>query len=921
MTDLLEPVSDLAGEPGDDWTEPGPQPGFWARTWPLDARQWSLVETVATVVTVISAVWIVVGYLHPTLLFADTTPAGGDMGAHVWGPAYLRDHILPHWRLSGWAPDWYAGFPMYQFYMVVPALMVVALDVVLPYGVALKLVSAVGMATLPIALWFFGKKAGLRFPVPQLFALAGVVFLFDDSFTIYGGNIASTMAGEYSFSIALTLAFVFFAVFAHGLRTGRNRAWAAALAALAALSHGIVIFFVAWGAAWLIVLYADRKRLKWAWPVAVVAVLLACFWLLPFQLRHGFGTDMFYERRPVGNAPNDLPDSYWQMFFPQRFWIDWAIMIMASIGLAGAAIRRWRPGIFIGLLALTYWVWAWLQPQSLLWNARLLPFMYLCRYLLIALRVVEISRAVARLVKPFDLDVRRAVGVGTAAVGLVGTLLIVGVHLQRLPMGTTHVVKVKGTDTWVWDWGPFRVKQSDRGFVDGWAKWNYDGYERKQAYGEYYGIVSTMKQLGQERGCGRALWENNNDIDKYGTPMALMLLPFWTDSCIGSMEGLYFEASGTTPFHFLSAASVSKRSSNPVRRLEYEDGDLTKGVRYMQTLGVRYYMAYQPEMVAKAAKEPGLTEVAASGPWHVYEVADSDLVVPLKTQPIVITGEDHGNRDRWLELGTSWFQRQDEWPAMPVGDGPADWQHVALSRVGDKKTTNSSLARVAPAETVKPVDLPAVTVSDTKSGDDFVSFKVDKVGVPVLVKASYFPNWKVSGAKGPYRVAPNLMVVVPTSTDVRLHYGYTGLDLGSYALTVLGLLGLIALWRLGPVRFTDPPTEASPFVAGDGSAPPDPFGGPGGPDGSDPSFPPDDRFARPGDGPPDLPRADHWGATPDAPFDLPVQVLADDGDPAGRWFGQPIGGDSSAAPVTSSPPSQAWVHLPPAPLPPPRPEP
>ena len=33
------------------------------------------------------------------------------MGAHVWGPAYLRDHLLPNGRITGWAPDWYAGFP------------------------------------------------------------------------------------------------------------------------------------------------------------------------------------------------------------------------------------------------------------------------------------------------------------------------------------------------------------------------------------------------------------------------------------------------------------------------------------------------------------------------------------------------------------------------------------------------------------------------------------------------------------------------------------------------------------------------------------------------------------------------------------------------------------------------------------------
>ena len=128
--------------------------------------------------------------------------------------------------------------------MLPPALLVVLFDVLLPYGEALKIVSALGILTLPICCWAFGKLSGMRFPVPPLLAVASVVFLFDETFQIYGGNIASTMAGEYSFSIALSLAMLFFGVFAYALRTGKHRALAAVLFALACLSHGIVIFFV-----------------------------------------------------------------------------------------------------------------------------------------------------------------------------------------------------------------------------------------------------------------------------------------------------------------------------------------------------------------------------------------------------------------------------------------------------------------------------------------------------------------------------------------------------------------------------------------------------------------------------------------------------------------------------------------------------
>ena len=73
-------------------------------------------ETLLTFGIVVAAMLFVFFQLQPSLLFADTTPAGGDMGAHVWGPDYMREHLLPNLRVTGWAPDWYSGFPAYHFY-------------------------------------------------------------------------------------------------------------------------------------------------------------------------------------------------------------------------------------------------------------------------------------------------------------------------------------------------------------------------------------------------------------------------------------------------------------------------------------------------------------------------------------------------------------------------------------------------------------------------------------------------------------------------------------------------------------------------------------------------------------------------------------------------------------------------------------
>jgi hypothetical protein len=104
----------------------------------------------------------------------------------------------------------------------------------------------------------------------------------------------------------------------------------------------------------------------------------------------------------------------------------------------------------------------------------------------------------------------------------------------------------------------------------------------------------------------------------------------------------------------------------------------------------------------------------------------------------------------------------------------------------------------------------AARVSHIVTSDDRISFDVDRPGTPVLVKTSYFPNWKTSGARGPWRVTPNLMVVIPTSKHVSLHYGWTGVDAVGWVLTLAGLVAVVLLVRRGPLAFPAPEDETEP---------------------------------------------------------------------------------------------------------------
>ena len=348
------------------------------RRWRLpDSINWP--EAIITLVIVAFLVGFVFKYLQPSKIFLNTTPAGGDTGAHVWQPAFLRDHLLTHFRLTGWAPDWYAGFPSLVFYFPLPSLLIVIVSVVLPYNEAFKLITVLGLVTLPVAAWFFGRMARFRFPGPVCLAAGTLPFLFSRNFTIYGGNIASTLAGEFGFSISLSLALVFLGLVARGLETGKYRGLAAVVLTLCGLSHLLPAIFAIVGAVVLVLLRWDRRTWRWFLPVAAVAGGLAAFWWLPFLLRLPYATDMGYEKVTQYHT-NLLP--------PHQ--LSGALYVLAIVGVFVSFLRRQKLGIFLGIMAgLSALVFRLGWPVGRLWNARVLPFWFLCLYLLAAVAIAE----------------------------------------------------------------------------------------------------------------------------------------------------------------------------------------------------------------------------------------------------------------------------------------------------------------------------------------------------------------------------------------------------------------------------------------------------------------------------------------------------------------------------------------------------
>jgi len=731
-------------------------------------------ETIAKVLgfaAVAGATVFLIWQLRPDLLFSPNMDVGGDNAGHVVTPYFLIHDLLPQGRISGWDPQWFEGFPLYVFYFPLPALLVAALSVVFPYAVAFKLVTVLGPVTLPVAAWAFGRLADFRRPIPALMAMVTLPFLFNTSYTIEGGNLTSTLAGEYSYSLALTTGLLFLGVLAFALRTGRLRWLAAGLYGVTLLCHVVPALGFAAAAIALAVSRWEKNSWRILVPVGVVGVLLAAFWLIPFAADLPYSSSMGYTR-VTGLWSNILPHGYLWMIVP------------AGLGTLIALIRRDRTAIVLAVVAVgSVAGFEWL-PAGFVYNGRWLPFWFLFTSLLAAYSVGETFRLLGRWLELDAWQASAAIVAGSLA-ALIGAVVAGGIPILWFQPNGGQIE------------------------VPGWIAWNYTGYQGKSGWPVYQGIVRMLDKAGRTYGCGRLQYEYITETQlPFGSTEATMSLPYWTKGCMDTIDGVLFESSTTTPFHFLdqSEYALPTETSNPVSFLTYPGYDFADGIRHLQFEGVRYFLAVSHQDEVAATTVPGLVKIASAPGfpgsiggytpkrpvWDLYLIKGAQLVTPLNHLPVVESG---GSAPQWLDVNLSWWEHESYWPVELALSGPPNWPRAAI---GTLVPPNQGIP-------VKPT-----TVGNVRMTNSRVSFHVGRLGAPVLVKVPYFPNWHASGALGPYEISPNLMAVVPTAHHVTLTYGTTPADQFGKLASLVGVTGLGMLVTLRPPAMKQPRVSPQP---------------------------------------------------------------------------------------------------------------
>src|SRR6185295_2976042 len=270
--------------------------------------------------------------LRPSLLLLPTVTAGGDTPCHYPTFVWFHEHLLPHGRLHGWYPGAYLGQPLLLYYFPLPFLAMSVMAPLVGLPAAFKLGTVLGVFLLPLLTYAALRLMGFGFPAPLLGAAASFVFLFCEENPIWGGTIASTLAGEFAYMLGLGLAVLFLGVAYRAYSRGWSWRGPGLLLAVTGLAHGYAVLWAGLAAAYF--LYAARRparALGWLAAVAAGAFAAAAVWLLPLLSAWGWTTP--YDDPWITIALKNL--------FPPLLW---PLFALAAVGWTQTFLARRRTG-------------------------------------------------------------------------------------------------------------------------------------------------------------------------------------------------------------------------------------------------------------------------------------------------------------------------------------------------------------------------------------------------------------------------------------------------------------------------------------------------------------------------------------------------------------------------------------------------
>lgn len=509
--------------------------------------------------------------LRPSLLLMDTTIAGGDTGSHNYIVCYLKE-IFP--SIHSWSHDWYGGFPFLYFYPPFLYILAVILSYAIPINIAFKLITILGTLLLPISSFLCLRLLKLKDPVPHIGAVFSLSFIFLEAYNIYGGNLPSTLAGEFSYSFSFSLFWIFIASMKRGLEENKYLFINIAVLSLIALSHPIPV--ISSILLLPVFLYAQdfRRRFIYIVKVYAIAFVITSFWSLPFLWYLDYTSIMKWWRLI---KPSDI--------FPISII---PLQILAVAGIVYSLLNKEKSITILLFIAVANLIPYFLLNDSKIWNTRFLPF-FTMGFILIA-------------------------------------AYFTGSVLSKIPSKSQLylILPILALTLIVW---------IDRKltYIPHWIKWNYEGFEKKTSWKEIKPLFDYLKTLPH----GRVMWEYRAEYDRFGTTRILELIPLFSKQ--PTVEGLLIESAISSPFHFINQAETTKTPTHAVRGIKYPEFNFNKWVEHLKLFGIRYFVAYTKEAKDEAEKLiPKLKDIGPFSVYEIQHsriiIPLTDFDVRIKTK-------------------------------------------------------------------------------------------------------------------------------------------------------------------------------------------------------------------------------------------------------------------------------------------------
>lgn len=572
-------------------------------TGPTPAIRW--LRIVAALV-VLGLVWgYLLSYYKWDLLTLNTMDSGGDTPSFhrpIW---HLKHVLLPAGNPQGWDLGNFAGYAPYQFYFLPPALLVVALSTVVPFYVAFKLVTVLGVFLLPLTTFFAVRGLGLRYPTPHIAAAASLVFLFNEGNSMWGGNIPSTLAGEFAHSIAFSLSVLFLGLLYRGIETGRGWRGLAVLLAVTGLCHPIgFLNATAPGVYFLL----DRRRfgrnLRYIVAVYGTAVLLMGFWLVPLVAKLGYATSINWAWH----------FNSWREVLPP---ILYPVAALALLDVLWVLVRRGEdngPAWYLITAVVVTVLCFFNATEAGLPEIRFVPF----TYMLLLLLAVDFVRRVLGLL----------VGDGRDALGAIASTV-------------AALALVAGCFYWV---------RSHTSFIANWIQWNYSGVQSKPSWPL---LRDMLAHLEGDIGDPRVAYENSPKHDRFGSMRIFESLPQLAGRA--TLEGVLLQTAVNSPFIYWIQSQISKQGTGVIPGYSYPALDPVRGTKRLALYNAHDIITNTPEVQKALDGDARWTRTFHHTPYAIYHLknADPHYVRVPKFEPVLVDPAD------WKHAFHDWFARDE----------------------------------------------------------------------------------------------------------------------------------------------------------------------------------------------------------------------------------------------------------------------